>query len=170
MPDIISLEELEQELNPSVSEPGGRRDEGCRVFDTLKTVAKGYSTGYPRTSVQRGAPPVVFSSIIVACARDGPVSVCDTWNPASTISGARLLRNTIWNLLGVLSLFVGLAVIPALIAGGQRAFWVLTIAWMVIVTSASSTWVSAGADKARRREGRHASSKEIAPSSGPHWP
>ncbi|MCF6237177.1 MAG: flippase [Gammaproteobacteria bacterium] len=58
----------------------------------------------------------------------------DSESPSQLVSGPRLAKNTLWNILGQgLPLLVGLGAIPFLIHGlGIDRFGVLTIAWMVI--------------------------------------
>lgn len=58
----------------------------------------------------------------------------DSEKPPELVSGSRLAKNTLWNILGQgLPLLVGLGAIPFLIHGlGTDRFGVLTIAWMVI--------------------------------------
>ena len=58
----------------------------------------------------------------------------DSGNPPTLVSGSRLAKNTLWNVLGQgLPLLVGLGAIPILIHGlGTDRFGVLTIAWMII--------------------------------------
>jgi len=58
----------------------------------------------------------------------------DSENPSTLVSGSRLAKNTLWNVLGQgLPLLVGLGAIPFLINDlGTDRFGVLTIAWMVI--------------------------------------
>ena len=58
----------------------------------------------------------------------------DSGNPPTLVSGSRLAKNTLWNVLGQgVPLLVGLGAIPILIHGlGTDRFGVLTIAWMII--------------------------------------